>query len=497
MATTQTIATTLTADHRPAVQSLRTFDAEVGKAFSRLDQMNKRAFSSGGGAAGGLGALGGSSGVAARGFQELARGVEDAASVFGTSGFAGAIRASSNNLSQMASVMGGPLAGAIAGFAAAGLSMATPYISSLLDARDITKELAEQTDIAIRKSRELFETRAKERAAAIDFREERRGLGSSADAARAIRNREIDIEKNRARIQELDAQRERNRAFMVPPGTDFEAMFGEGADAARDRAAKADQLDFQLANERLELLRKETELLVERGLLKKEQVELTKKEAEIQKQREAEERAAAIRRFQEEDERERQRKEREQERKVDRDAGTIEGLLQGRLRGLGGKIDPLQGLDIPDPIKDLKKERDELREKEGKLVDELDGFWSRGGDLNRFEEIREEMKKIAERRGEIRGELEANGDKASLESRLRGVLGEADALNSRPQAQLAQVVTADSQSLLRSQYMAKEAAERKRAAEKLQKAIEDILREIRDRRKKQEDEEDKDDVNLN
>jgi thioester reductase-like protein len=73
---------------------------------------------------------------------------------------------------------------------------------------------------------------------------------------------------------------------------------------------------------------------------------------------------------------------------------------------------------------------------------------------------------------------------------------ELDALNSQPRAQFAQVATADSQSLLRSQFQAKEAAERKKEADRLRKLLEDMLRELREARKAQEDQEDIDDVNI-
>jgi len=61
--------------------------------------------------------------TAQRGLLELSRGVEDFAVSFGTSGFSGGLRGAANNLSQLAFIMGGPFAGAIAGVSVAGVSM--------------------------------------------------------------------------------------------------------------------------------------------------------------------------------------------------------------------------------------------------------------------------------------------------------------------------------------------------------------------------------------
>lgn len=54
--------------------------------------------------------------------QQLALGVQDAASVFGTSGFAGAMRAAGNNIIQFASLLS-PIAGTVAAFALTGVQL--------------------------------------------------------------------------------------------------------------------------------------------------------------------------------------------------------------------------------------------------------------------------------------------------------------------------------------------------------------------------------------
>lgn len=574
MATIQTIATTLTADARPAITSLRTFDAEVGKAFTRLDAMNKRATASGGILGGQGGASGAFGSNATRGLLELSRGVEDAAVVFGTSGFSGAIRASSNNLSQMAMIMGGPLAGAVAGFAAAGLSVATPYIASLFDAVDVTKKLSTEIDNLINKQRSLFESRAKEAEGAIDLRQELRGgddesaldlikkrqaelkkveaqekaldVAPIAEGARAeqraellrkeaelrreinrlreaapqeadalgesIEKRSIELEKLLARMKELDAARERNARFMVNnlPGG---ALAGEGRGlfggdnaqqaAIKEREAKAAEEDSKLMQEKLELLRKETELRVQLGQLRRRELELTKEEVELQKQKDQDEFAGIIRKFQEEDQkqaeqdrekadRDAERKQEQQRRKEISDNERLENLLQSRIGQLGGKVDPLDDIKIPDRAGDLRKEREALLEKEGKFVDELEGM--RGGDfdLERWKEIRTEMKRIGERKREIGGELDAAG--SPLEGRLRDVLGEIDDLKNQKPAGLAQVATADSQSLARAQQIAKEAADRRRHEAALLAKLEKLIDEVKKARPPEDA--DADDVNL-
>jgi len=60
--------------------------------------------------------------------QQLALGVQDAASVFGTAGFSGAIRAAGNNVIQFASLLN-PLAGTFAAFAITGVQLITDHFT--------------------------------------------------------------------------------------------------------------------------------------------------------------------------------------------------------------------------------------------------------------------------------------------------------------------------------------------------------------------------------
>ena len=73
---------------------------------------------------------------AGRAMLELSRGVEDAASVYGTMGLQGALRASSNNLSQFAAIIH-PMAGVVVGL---GTALGTILIPKLFGTADAAKE---------------------------------------------------------------------------------------------------------------------------------------------------------------------------------------------------------------------------------------------------------------------------------------------------------------------------------------------------------------------
>lgn len=81
-----------------------------------------------------------------RGLLELSRGAEDFAITYGTGGLSGALRASSNNLSQFAAIIH-PMAGVVVGF---GTAIATALIPSLFGtskaAKESKKELIDWSD---------------------------------------------------------------------------------------------------------------------------------------------------------------------------------------------------------------------------------------------------------------------------------------------------------------------------------------------------------------
>lgn len=114
MATLGDIVTTLSVDRRNFSSGLSAAQKEANAAFGRITLDARRA----GMAMGGSDGFAGGGGKATFVMLELARGAEDAASQFGTRGLAGAITASANNLSMMATIIN-PLAGVVVGIGAA------------------------------------------------------------------------------------------------------------------------------------------------------------------------------------------------------------------------------------------------------------------------------------------------------------------------------------------------------------------------------------------
>lgn len=111
---------------------------------------------------------------AALGFLELSRGVEDAAVGFQLSGLQGAIRGSMNNVAAFATMLGGPMIGAITTFAAVGLgSLVTWWLKSDEASKDSAKSLDAYGD-SLRKWIDLQTeaTRAAQEFAKIDTAKE-------------------------------------------------------------------------------------------------------------------------------------------------------------------------------------------------------------------------------------------------------------------------------------------------------------------------------------
>jgi DNA repair exonuclease SbcCD ATPase subunit len=231
-------------------------------------------------------------------------------------------------------VMGGPVAGAIAGFAAAGATLAMPYIEGFFNATEQAKRFSEQLDVAIKKSRDLFESRSKEMEAAVDFRAERRGLDESKDAESAVSKRQQELDRIAARQKEIEAARERNRLDDSIPIESRGTI--EEQRQWQERLDKSNQLDKELMLERLELMRKERDLRIEMGQLRADGVKLQQQELELQKQKDQEDFAGRIRKFQEEDAKDAERELKENENalaKAERDAERLAGM---RSSGRGG-----------------------------------------------------------------------------------------------------------------------------------------------------------------
>lgn len=123
-----------------ATQEAREFFAEVESGATRTAQ---RMQVMGNSSKASLDAMAGGTGNLTRGMLEASRGIEDFSSQIGTAGLGGALRASGNNMSQMAFVMGGPLAGAIAGVSVAVGTTLIPMLFNLGDeAKETERKLA-------------------------------------------------------------------------------------------------------------------------------------------------------------------------------------------------------------------------------------------------------------------------------------------------------------------------------------------------------------------
>ena len=91
--------------------------------------------------------------------QQLAFGLQDAASVFSTGGVAGAVRAASNNVIQFASLIN-PLAGTVAAFALTGIGLAVDNFSRLAkETKKSTDELEKFESIASKIQQDIKERR--------------------------------------------------------------------------------------------------------------------------------------------------------------------------------------------------------------------------------------------------------------------------------------------------------------------------------------------------
>lgn len=162
----------------------------------------------------------------AMGILELSRGVEDAAVSFGTGGLQGAIRGSLNNLTMFATLVGGPLTGAAAGFVAAGISMAATFFKIGQGSDEAKKsieafvEAAQSMDEArigliqggrgARKPEEISKLMKEQESAA-----EKASLSLQASDARAARARQ-----NLAALRE-----ERESVLFTTPATEAQAAF--------------------------------------------------------------------------------------------------------------------------------------------------------------------------------------------------------------------------------------------------------------------------------
>ncbi|RPI74019.1 MAG: hypothetical protein EHM42_15805, partial [Planctomycetaceae bacterium] len=171
--------------------------------------------------------------------QQLAFGLQDAASVMGTAGFGGAIRAASNNVIQFASLIN-PLAGTIAAVALTGVQvLADSFRSTTTETEKATKAIKDYTAWVkdAEKAASRFEDVQK-----LKGEDKSTGAKQTADTARQQIDRDNKlVEEARARLEELrtrslDVQaRVAQRGGMLSAGTPTEAEQAEIAGNVESR----------------------------------------------------------------------------------------------------------------------------------------------------------------------------------------------------------------------------------------------------------------------
>lgn len=189
--------------------------------------------------------------------QSLAIGLQDAASVFGTTGFSGAIRAAGNNVIQFASLLS-PLAGTIAAVGLTGVQLLTDYFTKQSDA---TKAAAAGVDKYTEAFSRLLKTvgqaekireigEAQEVGGAKQTRKELEDRTRTQQAENAaIENRIRDLATQKATIEsEIAARIKREEAAMAGTGMEPSGLgstLGERQrldDIAKERAKLEQEL---------------------------------------------------------------------------------------------------------------------------------------------------------------------------------------------------------------------------------------------------------------
>lgn len=257
MGNLSTIAIELAVDNRrvaPGLMSVVRSVEEADRTFMRLDDRTRRLGGSVGEFSGGaLRTVPGSSNAAARGILELSRGVEDAAVSFGVNGIQGAIRGSLNNMSQFAMITGGPAAGAIAGFAAAGVSVLAPFVLKMFEVRDAAKEMADAIETRVAGAGKALEKSFNGSERAAGFWQEIRGVDSSSDATAAMQKRRSEIEAIDFKRSDIEQARDKN-------WKDSQNLNGMSAEAFKAKREAAARIDHELSVKANELLRERVRL---------------------------------------------------------------------------------------------------------------------------------------------------------------------------------------------------------------------------------------------
>ena len=178
--------------------------------------------------------------------QQLAFGLEDAATQFGTMGLAGAVRGASNNLSAAAMVMG-PIAGIAASLGATALLVGTNFMTSGKQAREFAEDIKE-----LEKQYSGLQLRIRDARAFAEQRNEASLIPTmdSASASKALRANRDEMEKNEAEIK----QRSQNIPSMLRGMT--EKLLKQAEERRAHPGAEAGFIDFEKLDKEIEEYRK-------------------------------------------------------------------------------------------------------------------------------------------------------------------------------------------------------------------------------------------------
>lgn len=254
-----TIATVLTVNAAPAQAGFSVYKAELASAQRATQSMSRNSSFA---------------------ILELGRFAEDAAVGFGTNGLAGAVRGGLNNLTSFATIVGGPVAGAIAGLTAAGVSLLTTFFkpaqSETKKAEDAAKSYREELERLKDVADRGFALQGLLQGPRGGIDDELIGGADRGAIERAIKDREQQRAQGRDR-EALLRQRAQQIAFQIPAAEGGQKAGLQGQLKAAD--AEVDKI-----------VRRERELLRELRQLRQRNDELRAQE-EFQRGEEAQRQA--------------------------------------------------------------------------------------------------------------------------------------------------------------------------------------------------------------
>lgn len=201
MATIGTIAVRLTADPRNMQQGLAVAKESVETFAASTSKVRPAATNAG------LALL------------ELSRLVEDFKVGFDTNGLQGAIRGSLNNLAVFATLLGGPVTGAVVSFVAVGLAALIPFFTKSTQA---TKEARQELDnyrASLQRARDIERDR-------VRSQQELAKVTTSDEADRRTTSLQNELQLNQAEISKIVEQQrelERRRSGFLEIGDQFGA----------------------------------------------------------------------------------------------------------------------------------------------------------------------------------------------------------------------------------------------------------------------------------